>query len=91
MTGIVPVMWAVWGGLVVIVLALKVYTGRLTKDEDDQLVLDSAFDRIKDEQAALVAKVQKIEPLLKVALWLAALATAFVIAYYIWDIINQFK
>ncbi len=52
MTGIVPVMWAVWGGLVVIVLALKVYTGRLTKDEDDQLVLDSAFDRIKDEQAA---------------------------------------
>ena len=91
MAGIVPVMWTVWGALVAIMVALKIYTGRLTKDEDDQLVLDSAFDRVRDEQAALVAKVNKIEPLQKVALWLVVVATVFVIGYYICDIYNQLR
>ena len=91
MAGIVPVMWTVWGALVAIMVALKIYTGRLTKDEDDQLVLDSAFDRVRDEQAALVAKVNKIEPLQKVALWLVVVATVFVIGYYIWDIYKQLR
>jgi uncharacterized membrane protein len=91
MTGIVPIMWAVWGALVVIMLALKVYTGRLTRDEDDQLVLDSAFDHVKDAQAAIIAKVNKIEPLRKASMWLVVVATVFVIGYYIFDIVNQFK
>jgi hypothetical protein len=91
MTGFVPVMWAVWGVLVLITLGLKLYTGRLSRDEDDQLVLDSAFDRIRDEQAAIVAKVNKVEPLRKVMLWLAVAMTVVVIAYYAMDVLNQFK
>jgi hypothetical protein len=84
-------MWAVWGLLVVITLGLKIYTGRLSRDEDDQLVLDSAFDRIKDEQAAIVAKVNKIEPLRRVMLWLALAMTIVVIGYYAMDVLSQFK
>lgn len=91
MTGFVPVMWAVWGVLVLIVVALKIYSGRLAQDEDDQIVLDDAFDRIKAEQAAIVAKVNRIEPLRKVMLWLAVVMTVVVIGYYIMDIVNQFK
>jgi hypothetical protein len=91
MTGIVPIMWAVWGALVIIMLALKIYTGRLTRDEDDQLVLDSAFDHVKSQQAALMAKVEKIEPLRKTALWLVIVATVFVIGYYAFDVVQQFK
>ncbi|MGO9339329.1 MAG: hypothetical protein ACLPY1_17675 [Terracidiphilus sp.] len=91
MTGIVPVMWAVWGVLVLIMLALKIYSGRLTRDEDDQLVLDSAFDHVKAQQAAIMEKVHKIEPLRKVSLWLAVAATVFVIGYYVMDILSQFK
>ena len=91
MTGFVPVMWMVWGALVVVMLALKMYNGRLTRDEDDQLVLDSAFDRIKAEQEAIAEKVHKLEPLRKAAMWLTVAATVFVIGYYIWDIVNQFK
>ena len=34
MTGFVPVMWLVWGVIVVILLALKLYSGRLSRDED---------------------------------------------------------
>jgi len=84
-------MWVVWGVLVLIMLALKIYTGKLTQNEDDQLVLDEAFDRVKAEQAAIVAKVNKIQPFRKVSMWLAVAATVFVIGYYIWDIANQFK
>jgi hypothetical protein len=91
MTGLVPVMWAVWGVLVLTTLGLKIYADRLCRDEDDQLVLDPAFDHIKDEQAAICAKVQKIEPLRKVMMWLAVAMTVVVIGYYAMDVLNQFK
>jgi hypothetical protein len=91
MTGMVPIMWAVWGVIILIMLALKIYNGRLTRDEDDQLVLDSAFDHVKAQQAALMEKVHKIEPLRKASLWLAVAATVFVIGYYLMDILSQFK
>jgi len=91
MTGYVPVMWMVWGVLVVIMLALKMYSGRLSRDEDDQLVLASSFDHVKNEQAAILARVQKIEPLRKVALYLTGAMTLVVIGYYAMDVLNQFK
>ena len=91
MTGIVPIMWAVWGVIILIMLALKLYTGRLTRNEDDHLVLDSAFDNLRAEQAAIIEKVHKIEPLWKASLWMSAAATIFVVGYYAMDVFNQFK
>jgi hypothetical protein len=91
MTAIAPVMWAVWGVLVVLMLALKIYTGKLSRDEDDQLILDSAFDHVKAEQAAIIAKVNKIEPVRKLTMWLVVAMTVVVIAYYLMDIFSQFK
>jgi hypothetical protein len=91
MTGIIPVMWSVWGVLVLIMLALKLYNGRVTRDEDDHLVLDSAFDNLRAEQAAMMEKVHRIEPLRKVSLWLAVAATVLVLCYYAMDVLSQFK
>ena len=84
---IVPVMWTLWGVFVVVLFALKVYIGRLTRDEDDQVILDDSFSNIKDEQAAIVAKVNKIEPLVRIDLWLVGAMTVFVIGYYVRDIL----
>ena len=91
MTGLVPVMWAVWVVLALLLLFLKIYIGRLTQDEDDQLVLDATFDHVKAENDAIVAKVQKMEPVKRLVFWLLIAATVFVIAYYIMDIAQQFK
>jgi Tfp pilus assembly protein PilN len=91
MTGFVPVMWTVWGVLVLILVALYVYRAKLTQDEDDQLILDESFDNVKNEQAEIIAKVNKIEPLVRILKWAVALATVSVLAYYIWDIITRFK
>jgi hypothetical protein len=91
MTAIAPVMWAVWGALVALMLGLKIYTVRLSRDEDDQLILDSAFDHVRDEQAAIIAKVHKVEPFQKLTMWLVIAMTVVVIAYYLVDFFSQFK
>jgi hypothetical protein len=88
---IVPLMWSVWGAFVLLLIVLKVYNSRLTRDEDDQLILDDSFSHIKAEQDLLMAKIHKLEPVVRVATALAAVATLFVVGYYVLDMINQFK
>ena len=88
---IVPVMWSIWGVFVVLAAALYVYRSSLTKDEDDQIYLDEAFQHEKAAQEAIVAKVNKVEPLIRVTVWLIAISTVFVIGYYILDIVNHLK
>jgi hypothetical protein len=91
MTGFVPVMWAVWAVLVIIVLGLKIYTGKLSQNEDNQLVLASSSDNLKAEQAEMIGKVKKIAPLRNVMLGLSAAMTVVVIGHYALDVVNQFK
>ena len=91
MTGMVPILWTVWGALVLLMLLLKIYNDRLTRDEDDQLVLDEAFDHVKNQQAAIMAKVNRFAPVRRVVLVLVAAMTLFVIGYYLLDFISQFK
>jgi hypothetical protein len=88
---LVPVMWVVWGVLAVVAAALYLYRSNLTRDEEDQIYLDDAFQHEKAAQEAILAKVSKIEPVLRVAVWLVGGWTLLVAAYYIWDIITQFK
>jgi hypothetical protein len=82
---IVPVMWSVWAVLVVALAALYIYRSRLTRDEDDQIYLDDAFNHEKQAQAEIVAKVNKVEPMVKITSWLAAASTVFVIGFYVLD------
>lgn len=87
----VPVMWSVWVVFVVILAALYVYRSSLTKDEEDQIFLDDSFDHEKNAQAAIVAKVNKIQPYVRISLWLVGITTVFVIGYYLMDFARQFK
>ena len=82
-----PVMWTVWGVFVAAAALLHVYRGSLEKDEEDQIFLDESFDHEKQAQAAIVAKVNKVEPVLRVFYWLVAAMTVVVIVYYIRDIL----
>jgi hypothetical protein len=84
-------MWVVWSALVVVTAALYIYRANLTKDEEDQIFLDDSFQSHRDSQAAIVAKVEKLQPLLRATLMLAGIATLFVVGYYILDFIKQFS
>ena len=88
---IAPILWTVWRALVLFTAALFIYRSSLTKNEEDQIFLDDSFNHMKSEQAAILARVNKVQPLLRVALWLVGIATAGVLAYYVIDIFNQFK
>jgi hypothetical protein len=87
----VPTMWTVWAVFAVALAGLHAYKTRLERDEDDQIFLDDSFDQMKNEQAAILERVHKIEPVERVAMWLAVAATLFVVGYYIVDFMNQFK
>jgi len=86
---LVPIMWTVWGTLVVLMAALHLYRSSLEKNEDDQIFLDDSFEHEKAEQIAIVARVHKIEPALRVAQWLVAAMTVVVAVYYTHDILLQ--
>jgi len=88
---LVPVMWTVWAMLVTVVAALYIYRSRLERDEEDQIFLDDSFDHERTAQAAIVAKVNKVQPILRVSMMLAGAATLVVVVYYAVDIVSQFK
>ena len=86
---LVPIMWTVWGVIVASMLLLHIYRGSLEKNEDDQIFLDDSFDHERAAQMAIVARVQKVEPALRVLKWLALAMSVVVVIYYIRDIMVQ--
>ena len=85
----VPVMWTVWSAFVVFMAALYIYRSNLTKNEEDQIFLDDSFSHEQAEQAAIVSKVAKVEPMVRIARWLVVGMTAVVLTYYVRDILLQ--
>jgi hypothetical protein len=88
---IVPVMWTVWGFLAAVTTVLVLYRASLNRNEEGQIFLDESFDHVKSEQEAIVARINKIEPVVRVSFWLVSTATLFVLVYYAWNIIAEFK
>jgi hypothetical protein len=87
----VPVMWSVWGLTILAMALMFLYRSRLTRDEEDQIFLDDSFSHERTAQQAIIAKVNKVQPLIRVSEIVAGVATLFVIGYYINDVLNQFK
>jgi hypothetical protein len=87
----VPVMWSVWGALVLIMAVLFIYRSNLSKNEEDQVFLDDAFSHERTAQAAIVAKINRVQPLIRAAMALVGVATVVVVGYYLFDIFKQFK
>lgn len=84
-----PVMWIIWSLFVVLTAALYLYRSSLTRDEEDQIFLDDSFAHEKAAQATIISKVEKIEPLVRIARWVVVAMTVFVVAYYVRDIALQ--
>ena len=56
-----------WGIVTGILLILLFYRSTLTRQEDDQLFIDESSSSKATEQQQLIAKVNKISPLVKMA------------------------
>jgi uncharacterized OsmC-like protein len=70
---------------------VSIIAARTGRNEEDQLFLADSSSRVKQEQDAITAKLNKIRPIKLTSLGLAGATTAVVIVYYILDMIRQFK
>jgi hypothetical protein len=68
---------------------MYIFRSSLTRDEEDQIFLDESFDHEKAHQAAIAARVAKVEPLVRMARWLVVAMTVVVLAYYVRDVLMQ--
>jgi len=91
MTQFATVMMICWGVLVVITGALVLYRARLQGNEMDLVSLDDTFAKENAENQAIAAKVNKVQPAIRILNWVLLVATIFVVGYWIWDFIKQFK
>jgi len=64
-------MWplVVWGVITTVLIILLIYRSTLTMQEDDQLFLGESESHMEKEQIEIMAKVNKITPVVK---WIGA-------------------
>jgi len=86
----IPVLWIVWGVFAAILLSLLLYRGTITRYEDDQLFLDDISERQHKENDAILRKLAKIQPFLRVFTGVTSILTAAIIGIYAWDAIKTF-
>ncbi len=60
------ILLIVWGILTAVLVILLIYRGTLTMQEDDQLFLEESESHMAQEQMEIMAKVNKINPFVKV-------------------------
>ncbi|PYX21311.1 MAG: hypothetical protein DMG87_09325 [Acidobacteria bacterium] len=78
-----------WGVLTGILIILLIYRGTLTMQEDDQLFLDESASQMAAEQRELMAKVNKINPLVKVLGATSGLVFLVIAGLFIYTGLNQ--
>jgi hypothetical protein len=85
-----PLMWIVWGGFTAILLALLAYRGTLTRYEEDQLFLDDSTDHQHQENEALLRKVARIQPMVRLFTGVTCILTATILGIYVWNAVREF-
>lgn len=85
-----PFMWIIWAVFTAALLVLLLYRGTLTRYEEDQIFLDDSSNLQQQEQTAIVRKVARIQPAVRVALGATCVMSAAILGFYVWDALKQF-
>ncbi len=88
---LLPMIWVVWCVLLLLFTVVSLIAGRLARDEDDELILHESLDHVRQEQAAIVARLHRVEPLKRMLMWLLLAVTLIVIGYYALDIYRHLQ
>ncbi len=79
----------VWGVLTGVLIILLIYRSTLTMHEDDQLFLNESESHMEREQIEILAKVNKINPLVKVLGTASGLMFLVIAGLFIYQGLNQ--
>jgi hypothetical protein len=78
-----------WGVVTTVLVILLIYRGTLTMHEDDQLFLDEAESQMQQEQAALISKIDKLQPYVRATMAGSGALLALLVALLVYDGIQK--
>ena len=87
---IIPLLWTLWAGLTTLLLVLLIYRSNLTRYEEDQVFLEESSENHNQDNQALLKKVNRVAPLVKVVTVCTCVMTATILGFYVWDAVKQF-
>lgn len=80
-----PVLIVIWAVVTGVFLALLAYNGTITRYEESQLFLADINANEQQRQTAIVRRVNRTMPYIRVLGTISALMTAVIIAIYTYD------
>ena len=85
MMNALPILVVTWAVLTGLFLALLAYNATITRYEESQLFLADINANEQQQQSAIVRKVHKTLPFIRVVGSLSAIMTVVIIGIYTWD------
>lgn len=86
---VMTVLLSIWGVLTTALIILLIYRGTLTMHEDDQLFLDDSESQLQAEQTELMARMNRITPMVRVLGAASALLVLVIAGLWIWQGVMQ--
>jgi len=83
------ILWIVWAAVLAILLILLAYRGTVTRYEEDQIFLGDSATMEKDQQTEILAKVNRIQPFVRLATGATCVLSACILGIYVWDAVHQ--
>jgi hypothetical protein len=88
--GLLQVLLLAWGVVTAILVCMWIYRSALENREEDQIFLDAAGDSMAREQAALVARIEKLSLPIVGLMVLSGLLLVSMAALWIYQSIQSF-
>ncbi len=89
MSSTLETLLMVWGGLTAVLVILLIYRGTLTMREDDQLFIDDSESHMQKEQAEIIARVNKVNPIVRFLGAASGLLILIIAGMWIYEGLNR--
>lgn len=86
---LMTILLSVWGVLTAVLVVLLIYRSTLTMHEDDQLFLDEAESHMQIEQTELLAKMNRIQPMVRLLGACSGILILIIAGIWLWTGLNQ--
>jgi hypothetical protein len=84
-------LFIAWGIVTALLIVLLFYRSTLTRQEDDQLFIDESARSRATEQRQLIAKVNRINPLVTMAGATSGLMILFLAGWFVYNALNSVR
>ncbi len=81
----------VWGAVTAVLVVLLIYRSTLTMHEDDQLFLDDTRSHMQQEQTELLAKMNKIQPFVRLFGAASGVLILVMAGIFVWQAFNTMQ